>query len=428
MGLGGVLMQDGLWESNSIISDLKEHNFRTREELEICRILKGKLLADIQNSFDRITGKEVEAGEITVKLNTFAKNLSDLQLQEEMMLQSDEAFKRVYPEGPHDKKRKKGFYKSVACDSNFSSKQRKVAILMLILRAFVMPSFDGNSIPPSFVSLLEDVDSVSNYACGAAMLSYLLSGIENFRSKKKNHLDGNFTIFLVNFFFVRIPQLWGAIGVEPLEQDDFSCSIFWFIHSISKMSHNHKKSYESVDNVLAELTEEDIQFLPYDAEKLTTELKANAYLASKVCPIFCNNLVIHHKPHLVAKQFGLNAADLVGLFDFVEYQIKIKANVGQFGHNYFNNYKKEIGLWGRCDCLFNHQIPDLNLRSKLIGIPSESGDDPDIFAKGSSRRPTSPSEPGSTRSRRPEPTISGGPSRLGDNSQEIRHQLENGKR
>lgn len=111
---------------------------------------------------------------------------------------SDEAFKRVYPEGPHDKKRKEGFYKSVACDSNFSSKQRKIAILMLILRGFVMPSFDGNSIPPSFVALLEDVDSVSNYAWGAAMLSYLLTGIEKFRSKKKKHLDGNFWIFLVS--------------------------------------------------------------------------------------------------------------------------------------------------------------------------------------------------------------------------------------
>ncbi|XP_058730761.1 kinesin-like protein KIN-12D [Vicia villosa] len=81
------LLSHGLCESNSAISDLKEHNFRTREELEMCRILKGKLLADIQNSFDRITRKEVEAGEITVKLNIFAKNLSDLQLQEEMMLQ-----------------------------------------------------------------------------------------------------------------------------------------------------------------------------------------------------------------------------------------------------------------------------------------------------------------------------------------------------
>ncbi|CAI8619940.1 unnamed protein product [Vicia faba] len=81
------LLSHGLCESNSVISDLKEHNFRTREELEMCIILKGKLLANIQNSFDCITRKEVEAGEITVKLNTFAKNLSDLQLQEEMMIQ-----------------------------------------------------------------------------------------------------------------------------------------------------------------------------------------------------------------------------------------------------------------------------------------------------------------------------------------------------
>ncbi|KAH1162998.1 hypothetical protein GYH30_001501 [Glycine max] len=81
------LLSHGLCESNSVISDLKEHNYRTKQELDMCRILKGKLLADIKNSFDRINKKEVEAGEITIKLNNFAKNISDLQLQEEMMLQ-----------------------------------------------------------------------------------------------------------------------------------------------------------------------------------------------------------------------------------------------------------------------------------------------------------------------------------------------------
>ncbi|QCD83147.1 kinesin family member 15 [Vigna unguiculata] len=81
------LLSHGLCESNSVISDLKEHNYRTKQELDMCRILKGKLLADIKNSFDRITKKEVEAAEITSKLNIFAKNISDLQLQEEMMLQ-----------------------------------------------------------------------------------------------------------------------------------------------------------------------------------------------------------------------------------------------------------------------------------------------------------------------------------------------------
>ncbi|KOM31824.1 hypothetical protein LR48_Vigan01g138000 [Vigna angularis] len=81
------LLSHGLCQSNSAISDLKEHNYRTKQELDMCRILKGKLLADIKNSFDRITKKEVEAVDITNKLNTFAKNISDLQLQEEMMLQ-----------------------------------------------------------------------------------------------------------------------------------------------------------------------------------------------------------------------------------------------------------------------------------------------------------------------------------------------------
>ncbi|XP_019437476.1 PREDICTED: kinesin-like protein KIN-12D isoform X1 [Lupinus angustifolius] len=81
------LLSHGLWESSSAINDLKEHNFRTRQELDMCRILKGKLLDDIKSGFDRITRKEVEVGEVTVKLNAFAKNISHLQLQEEMLLQ-----------------------------------------------------------------------------------------------------------------------------------------------------------------------------------------------------------------------------------------------------------------------------------------------------------------------------------------------------
>ncbi|KAK2665172.1 hypothetical protein Ddye_003746 [Dipteronia dyeriana] len=81
------LLQHGLSESNSAIADLKDHNFKSRRELEMCRVLKGKLLADIKNSFDRISRKEEETGEISVKLITFEKKVSDLQLQEEMMFQ-----------------------------------------------------------------------------------------------------------------------------------------------------------------------------------------------------------------------------------------------------------------------------------------------------------------------------------------------------
>lgn len=81
------LLQHGLSESNSVMADLREHNFKSRRELEMCRVLKGKLLADIKNSFDCISKKEEETGELSVKLITFEKKVLDLQLLEEMMFQ-----------------------------------------------------------------------------------------------------------------------------------------------------------------------------------------------------------------------------------------------------------------------------------------------------------------------------------------------------
>lgn len=81
------LLHHGLSESNSVMSELREHNFKSRRELEMCRVLKGKLLADIKSGFDRISRKEDETGELTVKLTSFEKRILDLQLQEELMLQ-----------------------------------------------------------------------------------------------------------------------------------------------------------------------------------------------------------------------------------------------------------------------------------------------------------------------------------------------------
>ncbi|CAA3022560.1 kinesin KIN-12D [Olea europaea subsp. europaea] len=81
------LLHRGICESNSKISVLREHNLRSQRELEMCRILKGKLLADIKKSFDSISSKVDESGELTIKLASFEKKIQDLQLQEELMLQ-----------------------------------------------------------------------------------------------------------------------------------------------------------------------------------------------------------------------------------------------------------------------------------------------------------------------------------------------------
>ncbi|XP_047980300.1 kinesin-like protein KIN-12D [Salvia hispanica] len=80
-------LHHGLCESNSTISELREHNVRSRRELEMCRVLKGKLLSDIKTGFDRISSKVDETGEVTLKLTSFKKKIQDLQYQEEVMLQ-----------------------------------------------------------------------------------------------------------------------------------------------------------------------------------------------------------------------------------------------------------------------------------------------------------------------------------------------------
>ncbi|XP_059314093.1 kinesin-like protein KIN-12D [Lycium ferocissimum] len=84
------LLNHGLSESSSLISKLKEQNFKAQRELEMCRTLKGKLLADIKNNFDRVRRKESDAGDFTSKLGSFENKLLDLQFQEETMLARSE--------------------------------------------------------------------------------------------------------------------------------------------------------------------------------------------------------------------------------------------------------------------------------------------------------------------------------------------------
>ncbi|XP_068655925.1 kinesin-like protein KIN-12D isoform X2 [Aristolochia californica] len=80
------LLHHGLAESRFVIADLRQHNCRAKRELEMCSVLKGKLLADIKRNFHRVTKKEEETGKIIAKISLFEKKILDLQRQEESML------------------------------------------------------------------------------------------------------------------------------------------------------------------------------------------------------------------------------------------------------------------------------------------------------------------------------------------------------
>ncbi|KAI4376005.1 hypothetical protein MLD38_013807 [Melastoma candidum] len=81
------LLEHGLQETNTVLYGLRENNHKSMKELEVCRNLRGKLLADIKSSFDRISLKEEETEEMQNKLKNFELNILDLQHQEESMLE-----------------------------------------------------------------------------------------------------------------------------------------------------------------------------------------------------------------------------------------------------------------------------------------------------------------------------------------------------
>ncbi|KAJ0264438.1 Kinesin-like protein KIN-12D [Hirschfeldia incana] len=85
------LLQRGLCESNSSIAGLRDNNLRLRRELEMFTTLKGKLLADVKNGFERISRNEEATHLLTTKLSNFEQIISGLQYQEELMLQRSDS-------------------------------------------------------------------------------------------------------------------------------------------------------------------------------------------------------------------------------------------------------------------------------------------------------------------------------------------------
>ncbi|KAD4179211.1 hypothetical protein E3N88_27802 [Mikania micrantha] len=81
------LLHHGLCESSSLVSQLRKHNCKSRNELEMCRKIQGKLLADIKSSFDRVSKGTQETDILSVKLACFEEKIQNLQVQEEAMLE-----------------------------------------------------------------------------------------------------------------------------------------------------------------------------------------------------------------------------------------------------------------------------------------------------------------------------------------------------
>ncbi|XP_021850905.2 protein MAIN-LIKE 2 [Spinacia oleracea] len=243
-------------------------------------------------------------------------------------------------------------------------KKRKMALLMLIARCFIMPSTDGLSMYSPFFEVLSDPDTTSaTYAWGAAMLAFLQHHLEKWGQCKENKLAGNVWL-LVCFFLVRIPKLWDCLGLESVRGelearplDEHELPMRWIIEKVATKSMDRRGSYvKKMHELFESLEDEDICWTPYASWLLPDELKQDKPFVTRLGPIFCNNFVVHHKPHIVAKQFGQVDVNLEGhKLSFFDHRIRFVNNRGSHGHNYTESYKIELLMWNQKLCFLEDE-------------------------------------------------------------------------
>lgn len=86
---------------------------------------------------------------------------------------------------------------SIAENVNCDEAMRKKAVLLLIVRCFIVPSASGHTVNTTFLKMVQDFKLVDSFAWGPALLAFLFKGINDCIVKKKGCLDGNSWLVLV---------------------------------------------------------------------------------------------------------------------------------------------------------------------------------------------------------------------------------------
>ncbi|KAL8144113.1 hypothetical protein V2J09_017145 [Rumex salicifolius] len=233
-------------------------------------------------------------------------------------------------------------------DSNVQLK----AILLVIIDSFIAPTNNGGKIGGKYVLFVKDLDDVKNFAWGAALLAYLVTGLQKLPPSRLCP-DGNLWI-IVAFFLIRIPKLrkifkiklgLGDEGESDNDENDGERDgvpqvplLQSVVEKVKDISFNHKFDYKNeVELCFNNLTENDVVLKPYNRDWLPAELLAQLDFVTYLGPIFCLNDVVLHRPHFVAKQFGcLEAVDFGENFSnlcWADYTIALKQNKGPWETN-----------------------------------------------------------------------------------------------
>ncbi|XP_017251308.1 protein MAINTENANCE OF MERISTEMS-like isoform X2 [Daucus carota subsp. sativus] len=232
--------------------------------------------------------------------------------------------------------------KKVAKDVNLDNDTRKKAVLLLMVRCFIVPNCNGHTVTTTYLRFIEDLSRVDSYAWGAALLAFLYHAIAEWKKETsaKKTLEGN-TWVILSFFILRIPKLRMALSIDLNLSQLRIPFMLPIVNQVKRISRNHRANYEEVlDNIFLNLSHVDVEWTPY-----IRSYHPQQRFGTRVGPIICNNFVVHHQPHIAYKQFPVFKLYYRKSLDWKPYDIKFKKNSGSSSQNLLKHYKKEFEWW-----------------------------------------------------------------------------------
>ncbi|XP_057420236.1 protein MAINTENANCE OF MERISTEMS-like isoform X2 [Lotus japonicus] len=132
--------------------------------------------------------------------------------------------------------------KEIACGERSEDKKMYVVLLMVIT-CIVVPSEDGHRCCPSYVQFVKNLDDVNSYAWGAALLSFLYSGMRKYKSRDKKYFDGNAWV-LLSFLLFHILKLQQELQIDLTMQPPTPV-LFSAMNSLEKIGRDQYSTYVS---------------------------------------------------------------------------------------------------------------------------------------------------------------------------------------
>ncbi|KAK1393557.1 hypothetical protein POM88_012613 [Heracleum sosnowskyi] len=243
---------------------------------------------------------------------------------------------------------------AIAKDTNQTDDRRKTAVLLIIVRSFIVPDSSGARVYTTFLRYIEDFEQVDKYAWGSALLAFLFCGMSRKAIKNKKRIHGNSWLILA-FFILRIPKLQKELGIK-LNKELSVPILSTIVEQVKKIAHNHRTDYqERLNHIFPDLSHDDVDWTPYKSlHKDPARYKEQQLVATYVGAIICNNYVAYHKPHLAAEQFPvLEDFDLQNLC-WQAKGIELKQNKGDSEQHLLTEYKDHIKEWNERLLLKDH--------------------------------------------------------------------------